>query len=123
MFSLGLVVSLGGATGCQDQETAPPPVFQRPSGGSGGEVGEGGAAGDTGSGGRASVCTSKKRGCACEEVGSTTPCTETEVFGDYVTCTTGVLTCGDDLIWGPCIGERTTQPASLQSEETGKRAN
>jgi hypothetical protein len=79
---------------------------------------------DQGQGGEGpNNCTAKREGCSCDASGSTTPCKVYQTFDDYTTCTTGVLTCADDLTWGTCIGERTTQAASVVPGGTGKREN
>lgn len=113
------------AFGCAVEQKSPPPIFNPPKGDSGGagEGNEGGAPGSDASGGRSSVCTAEKTGCTCDEVGKTFDCKEYQEFGDYVTCTIGVVTCQEDLTWGPCIGERTTQPASTTAPEDGTREN
>jgi hypothetical protein len=109
---------------CAAEQKAPPPVFERPdgSGGGAGAPSEGGSAGES-SGGTSGRCSKEEEGCTCDEIGKTVDCKVYEQFDDYVTCTIGVYTCGDDLIWGPCIGERTTQTASSQVPEDGARGN
>lgn len=118
----GLWAALASTTvtiyGCGSEPHGPPPIFApKATGGAGGERNAEG--GDTSQGGqRPSGCRSKVEGCLCDEIGGKTACKVYETFGDYVTCTTGDLTCGEDKKWGPCIGERTTTPLSSSKNHT-----
>jgi hypothetical protein len=123
LLLLSFVLGAWGTVACSGQETAPPPVYNRPKGdgGGGGEGGDSGAGGSAGSGN--GNCTAERTGCDCEKVGITTPCRVYETFDDYTTCTVGVYTCQDDLTWGECIGERTTVPAAAKAGGKLTRAN
>jgi|GEM_PF-5213933 len=122
--SLALLVAFG----CAGEKKSPPPIFNTPTGGSSNagdanDGNDGGADGSDASGGKSGVCKTEKTGCSCDEPGSTFDCKEYENFEDYVTCTIGVVTCQEDLRWGPCIGERTTQPAATTGPKDGTREN
>jgi hypothetical protein len=51
-------------------------------------------------------CTPPAKGCGCSEPFAETDCgTITRHSADYITCSYGVITCGEDLEWGECIGD------------------
>lgn len=54
-------------------------------------------------------CTPPAEGCPCTEPGAEADCgTITRHSADYITCSYGVVTCGDDLEWGECIGDEVS---------------
>lgn len=108
---------MGTIYGCGSERPGPPPIFTpKPTGGAGGERGAEG--GESNLGGQGPTgCRSLVEGCVCTEPGETTPCKVYETFGNYVTCTEGFLTCGENEKWGPCIGERTTTPLSSNNHQ------
>lgn len=64
-------------------------------------------------------CTPPAKGCDCVEPGTTAECgTITRHSADYVTCTYGVVTCGEDFEWGECMGDEIS---ALPIPETGAK--
>ena len=64
-------------------------------------------------------CTPPAKGCDCEDPGATADCgTITRHSADYVTCTYGVVTCGEDFEWGECVGDEIS---ALPIPETGAK--
>jgi len=55
-------------------------------------------------------CNSANEGCACSTPGSWTECRKVRKSGDYISCSIGTITCGDDKKWGPCIGDTIWAP-------------
>jgi hypothetical protein len=52
------------------------------------------------------ACSKPEEGCPCDTVGEVVECgTVFNRSADYVTCSPGHITCGDDAIWGACVGE------------------
>lgn len=64
-------------------------------------------------------CTPPDEGCPCEEVGAESDCgTIVRHSADYITCSYGVMTCGEDFAWSACIGDEVSV---LPIPETGAR--
>jgi hypothetical protein len=57
-----------------------------------------------------SDCSTASEGCACAVPGSWTECKKIRKVGDYISCSTGTITCGDDKKFGPCIGDSIWSP-------------
>jgi hypothetical protein len=54
----------------------------------------------------AEVCQNHEEGCPCDNPGDVTDCGRIKrVEGNYVWCSTGHQTCGDDGQWGQCKGD------------------
>lgn len=51
-------------------------------------------------------CALPKAGCPCEETGKTVGCGEVHrLSGDYLSCSVGERICGEDKLWGECVGD------------------
>ena len=54
------------------------------------------------------ACSNHEEGCPCETPNDLIDCGRVKrVAGDYVWCSTGMQTCGDDKKWGACTGDAT----------------
>jgi hypothetical protein len=49
-------------------------------------------------------CSPAVPGCACDAPGKTMECKVYRKSGDYISCSTGTMTCGDTRKWGSCEG-------------------
>jgi hypothetical protein len=84
---------LANACGASDANTPspPPPV-------------EAGAIVSPAPGTGGTSCAAPTAGCPCDPAGKQAECKIFRRAGDYVACSVGVATCGDDLVWGACEG-------------------
>ncbi len=58
-----------------------------------------------GHGTTSSPCSTPAPGCACSDAGAQHDCGRVyRTSGQYVSCEEGKMTCGDDGVWGACIG-------------------
>ena len=92
MFKLAFVlalVALPTLVGCSGEAPAPP-------------IGSGPGTIPTSSVGGS--CDNAEQGCACATAGETAACRVYRRVGDYVSCSAGTATCGEDLEYGECEG-------------------
>jgi hypothetical protein len=62
------------------------------------------------------TCTSTDEGCPCTKPGATAACGEVLFKSDdYITCSIGTRTCGDDRKWGTCVGMQVITLNSWQA--------
>lgn len=68
----------------------------------------------------ADPCQTPNTGCGCGDPGQTVDCGQVERrSGDYVSCSVGVRTCGENGKWGACIGDSiSTLSVSALSQRT-----
>jgi hypothetical protein len=65
--------------------------------------------------GAVEVCANHEEGCPCDKPGDLIDCGRVKrTAGDYVWCSTGMQTCGDDGTWGKCIGDATADNTAAQ---------
>ncbi|MGZ3421046.1 MAG: hypothetical protein ACXVEF_11290 [Polyangiales bacterium] len=53
-------------------------------------------------------CVPPVPGCACKAPGTTTECKVYRKSGDYISCSSGTMTCSDAGTWGSCDGAAVT---------------
>lgn len=71
-----------------------------------------------------SQCPGTKPGCPCDEPGKVADCGQVHRTSDnYVTCSTGTMTCSSSRTWGECMGDRlfvqSLQPMGLTPQALG----
>jgi hypothetical protein len=55
-------------------------------------------------------CAAPAEGCPCTTPKEEAKCKVVRRSGKYVTCSDGARSCGEDLLWGPCVGDRIWNP-------------
>ena len=59
------------------------------------------------------VCADHGAGCPCDQPGEVVECGRVKrVVDNYVWCSTGMQTCGDDGTWGKCLGDQVAAPVA-----------
>lgn len=65
-------------------------------------------------------CATPTAGCPCEDVAKVVDCGEVAFRSkDYVSCSIGRRTCGEDGTWGKCVGDQVITLNSWQTKSGG----